>query len=203
MKLFFLDLETTGVKYWKNGIHQISGCIEVDGIVKEYFDFKVQPHPLCTIEDEALAVSNLTKEVVLAYTPMKEVYTKLILMLARYVDKYNKTDKYFIVGYNNASFDNAFLREFFIHNASTETERMYGNYFGSWFWSNSLDVMVLASEKLKELRYRMLDFKLKTVAKQLGISVDDTRLHDAAYDIELTRQVYYASTRQIDCSDLL
>ena len=26
-KLFFYDLETTGVKFWKNGIHQISGKI--------------------------------------------------------------------------------------------------------------------------------------------------------------------------------
>ena len=28
-KLFF-DLETTGVMHWKNGIHQIAGCIEID-----------------------------------------------------------------------------------------------------------------------------------------------------------------------------
>lgn len=34
-KLFFFDLETTGVKFWKNGIHQIAGVIEIDGEVKE------------------------------------------------------------------------------------------------------------------------------------------------------------------------
>ena len=25
MKLLFFDLETTGIKYWRNGVHQISG----------------------------------------------------------------------------------------------------------------------------------------------------------------------------------
>ena len=33
-KLFFYDLETTGVKHWKNGIHQISGRIVIDGELK-------------------------------------------------------------------------------------------------------------------------------------------------------------------------
>lgn len=30
MKLLFYDLETTGIKYWRNGIHQISVGIEID-----------------------------------------------------------------------------------------------------------------------------------------------------------------------------
>lgn len=56
MKLCYIDLETTGTKFWRNGIHQISGCIEIDGEVKESFDFKVKPFHSCDIEDEALAV---------------------------------------------------------------------------------------------------------------------------------------------------
>ncbi len=31
MKILYYDLETTGVKYWKNGIHQIAGMVEIDG----------------------------------------------------------------------------------------------------------------------------------------------------------------------------
>jgi uncharacterized protein YprB with RNaseH-like and TPR domain len=30
MKILFFDLETTGVKFWKNGIHQISGIVDID-----------------------------------------------------------------------------------------------------------------------------------------------------------------------------
>lgn len=34
------------------------------------------------------------------------------------------------------------------------------------------------------------NFKLATVSKALGIEVDDSKLHDAEYDILLTRQIY-------------
>ncbi len=182
MKLFFYDIETTGVKFWKNGIHQVSGCIEIDGEVAEYFNFKVQPHPQSEIEEEALKIGNVTKEQVMNYPPMKEVYSLLVKMLSKYVDKFNKQDKFFLVGYNNSAFDNQFLRAFFIQNLD--------NYFGSWFWSDSHDAMVLASNYLKKDRHTMKDFKLMTVAAQLGICVDSEKLHDAAYDIELTRSIY-------------
>lgn len=41
MKLLFFDLETTGTNPGRNGIHQISGQVVIDGIVKESFDFHV------------------------------------------------------------------------------------------------------------------------------------------------------------------
>ncbi len=60
MKLLFFDLETTGIKYWRNGIHQISGEIIIDGVTKESFNFNVCPHPQCEIEEEALRICNGT-----------------------------------------------------------------------------------------------------------------------------------------------
>lgn len=41
MKLVLFDLETTGTDIRKNGVHQISGKVIVNGNVKEVFDFKV------------------------------------------------------------------------------------------------------------------------------------------------------------------
>lgn len=181
-KLFFYDLETTGVRFWKNGIHQISGKIVIDGETKETFNYKVQPYKDALIEDEALAVAGITREDLLEYTPMVEVYTSLRQMLAKYVDKYNKMDKFHLVGFNNASFDNQFFRAFFT--------QMGDNYFGSWFWADSHDVMVMASVHLADVRHRMTNFKLATVAKEFGIEVKDESLHDALYDIELTEQIY-------------
>ncbi len=182
MKLLFFDLETTGLYPGKHGIHQISGEVVVDGVPKEFFDFKVRPNDKAQIDDEALKVAGVTKEQILSYPAMIEVYVNLTKILAKYVDKFNKTDKFFLCGYNNASFDNQFLRGFFLQNGD--------NYFGSWFWSNSIDVMVLASDYLKEERAAMENFKLVTVAKQIGISVDETKLHDASYDLKLTRAIY-------------
>lgn len=197
MKILFLDLETTGTKFWKNGVHQISGCIEINGKVMEYFDFKVRPNEKAEIEEDALKVSKLTIKDVMEYPPMSEVYPKFEKMLSTYVDKFDKQDKFFICGYNCAAFDSPFLRAWFVQNARTKKDAEFGNYYGSWFWSSTLDVMVLAAEKLKHDRPKMVDFKLNTVAKFLGIEVDDSKLHDAVYDIDITRQAYYKCTGQV------
>lgn len=187
MKLVFFDLETTGTNPGKHGIHQISGQIVIDGVIKETFDFHVQPNPRAMIEDEALKVGGVTREQILAYPPMQQVYQEFVAMLGKYVDKFNKKDKFFLVGYNNAAFDNQFLRGFFLQNGDV--------YFGSWFWANSIDVMVLASAYLATRRPEMENFKLSTVAKTLGIVVNDDSLHDAIYDIELTKAVFDIVTR--------
>jgi DNA polymerase-3 subunit epsilon len=187
MKLVFFDLETTGTNPGKHGIHQISGQIVIDGVIKETFDFHVQPNPRAMIEDEALKVGGVTREQILAYPPMQQVYQEFVAMLGKYVDKFNKKDKFFLVGYNNAAFDNQFLRGFFLQNGDV--------YFGSWFWSNSIDVMVLASAYLATRRPDMENFKLSTVVKTLGVNVNDESLHDAMYDIELTKAVFDIVTR--------
>lgn len=182
MKLLFFDLETTGTNPARNGIHQISGQIVINGKKVEDFDFHVQPNPKAQIEEAALQVAGVTREQVLSYPAMGEVYAQFVAMLGKYVDKFNKKDKFFLVGYNNAAFDNQFLRGFFLQNGD--------NYFGSWFWANTIDVMVLATAYLAERRPEMENFKLSTVAKFLGVVVSDDSLHNAFYDIELTKAIY-------------
>ena len=113
---------------------------------------------------------------------MREVYVKFVNMLSKYVDKFDKKDKFFLVGYNNASFDNHFLKAFFVQNGD--------NYFYSWFWVNSIDVMVLSTQHLMRKRHEMTDFKQETVARALGIQIDSAKLHDASYDIQLTKKIY-------------
>ncbi len=41
-----------------------------------------------------------------------------------------------------------------------------------------------------EQRHMMKDFKLHSVAAQFGIELDESKLHDAMYDIYLTYEVY-------------
>ena len=182
-KLFFYDLETTGVKHWKNGIHQISGAVEIDGKVIETFDIHVKPNENAIIEPEALAVANVTLEQVNEYPPMRSVYSNIIKMLGKYVSKFNKKDKFHLIGYNNRSFDDQFFRAFFAQNNDV--------YFGSWFWADSIDVLVLASHCLQSERANLENFQLRTVAKYLGVEVDESKLHDALYDIEITRKIYH------------
>jgi DNA polymerase III subunit epsilon len=103
-------------------------------------------------------------------------------MMGNYVDRYDKKDKFYLVGYNNASFDNPFFRAFFAQCGD--------NYFGSWFWSCPIDVMVLAGQYLMGERVGMENFQQGTVAAHLGIQVDPERLHDAVYDVEVMREIY-------------
>jgi DNA polymerase-3 subunit epsilon len=191
MKKFFFDLETTGLDYKVNAIHQFSGCIELDGTVIESFNFKIRPFEGAIIEPKALETSNVTEEQIMAYPPAEEVFADFMRMLSRYVRKFDKKDKMFLVGYNNAAFDNAFLREFYVRYQRDD-------YFNSWFWGNTIDVMVLASEHLAEMRVGMENFKLMTTARALGIEIDESKLHDAEYDIELTRNIYRIVTNRFN-----
>ena len=181
MKQVFRDVETTGTMHWRNSVHQISGGIYINDELKDSFDFKVAPHEKSTIEEEALKIGGLTKEQVLSYPHRSEIHPQLCQLLEKHVNKFDRKDKYFFCAYN-AHFDNAFVRAFF--------KQCGDNYFGSWFWSNNIDVMVLAAEYLKGVRHEMENFKLMTVAKQLGIEVEEEKAHDGFYDIEITKKVY-------------
>lgn len=187
MKALYFDVETTGLDWKENAIHQLSGIIEVNGIITTTFNHNVHP---CNkkIDENALKVSGKTVEQIMGYPASNDVYRDLIAMLGAHVDKYNRADKFFLIGYNNVGFDNNFLRAFFEANGD--------KYFGSWFWAGGIDVMVLSLEYLKEVRHKMPDFKLKTVAAQLGFNIDESRLHDAMYDIELTMAIYKKITNR-------
>ena len=188
-KLFFYDLETTGLDYKKNAIHQLSAIIVINGEVKESINIKIRPFEGAEISQEALDVGNVTLEQIMAYPPMEEAHAQLIRIMSKYVNRFDKTDKFFLVGYNNAHFDNDFFREMFI--------RCDDIYFGSWFWSNSIDTMTLATINLLDQRRKMINFKLSTVANELGIRLEESKLHDALYDVDLTMQVFYKTKNSL------
>lgn len=184
---FFYDLETTGVYVTQNGIHQIAGLIEVNGKVVEEINFNVAPNPKAIIEKQAMDVCKVTEEQIKAYPEMKVVYRELMEILKKYCDRFNAKDKIWLVGFNNRTFDDIFFRAWFEQNGSS--------FFGAWFWQDSIDVLVLASQYLIPQRHTMPSFKLHRVAKTVGIAVDETKLHDALYDIYLTREIYNVITK--------
>ena len=182
MVKIFYDVETTGTNPKQHSIHQLSGRVEVDGEIVEEFDFKVRPHPKAVIEKEAMTVCNKTSEQIMLYPEMGKVHKLFLSMLSKYVDKFEKTSKIHLIGFNNRGFDDEFLRMFFLLNDD--------KYFGSWFWSDTIDVICLASEYLQDRRSGMPSFKLKRVALELGLAVESDELHDAMYDARTTRDIY-------------
>lgn len=178
----YLDLETTGLFPWKNGIIQIAGEIEIDGVTQERFNFSVKPFKDQVIEDGALKVNKTTREELESFDAPKDVFKQFITLMHRYIEKFDKKDKFFMVGYDSHAFDTGFLREFFKRNGE--------KYFGLYFWQAGFDVMMLAAHKLAEQRPEMPNFKLMTVAKEVGIELDEDKLHDAMYDVDITKEIY-------------
>ena len=181
MKIIYIDTETTGLEPDRHGVHQISGYVEKDGVPVDRFNYKVRPRTGCMITPKALEVANVTVEQLKEYPEMGRVYRDFTGMLSKHINKFNKKDKAFFAGYN-AHFDNGFIRKFMGDCGD--------QFFGSWFYSGNIDVMVLALNKLKRERENMANFQLMTVAEHMGMKVDKERGHDAMYDIFLTREMY-------------
>lgn len=181
LKIFY-DVETTGVKVNKHSIHQIAGFIEINDAVVEEFNIKSRPHPKAEYSEGAMEKCRVTQKQLEAYQSMGKAHDEFINILSKYIDKHNPKEKAFLVGYYNMSFDDIFLRAWFEQNGDF--------YMNSYFWPGSIDCSALASQYLIDRRSSMPSFKLKRVAKTLGLEVEDEKLHDAFYDVKLTREIY-------------
>lgn len=180
-KLLFLDTETTGVDERYNALIQIAGIIEINGEVKETFTVTAKPYDSDKISEESLKVTGLTVETISGYNKPEDTYKYIITLFSKYIDKYNRNDKFQMIGWNS-TFDDRFLRAFFRKNSD--------KYYGSFISWPALDLSTLAVFFLLHKRHELLDFKQATVARYLGIEVDTTKTHDALYDIELARKIY-------------
>lgn len=109
------------------------------------------------------------------------IYGNFKNVLDKYIDKFNPKDKFFFIGYNS-KFDTDFIRELFLKNKD--------NYYGSYFYNPSIDVMNIAAYRFMIKSIHPENFKLSTVCKHLGIKITDSKLHDASYDIEKTYNLY-------------
>lgn len=181
MKELWIDVETTGLSPHKNFVHQIALLIVIDGEIKEQIDFKVKPPRGTQINNKALEIGGITIKDLEGYPDHSEVYIAIIDIFGKYVNKFDKKDKFTFHGYN-AHFDVGFMRSFFTANGD--------NYYGSWIWSNNIDVMVVAGKHLKDERHKMANFKLTTVAEYMGCELVGKGAHDGMTDILVTREIY-------------
>lgn len=180
-KLIFLDTETTGGHHDNCGVWQIGGIIEC-GKRSEEFLFECDIFEQDKFDPAVTEVTGITLEKLSKMADPGETYDKFVAMLDKYVDKFDKQDKFIAVAYA-AEFDQTVLRDWFVKNDD--------DYFGSWFWHPWLDVMNMAAVELRQERSELKNFKLGTVAQYLGIKVDGAKQHDALYDAQLAREIYY------------
>lgn len=179
-KLIFLDTETTGADREKSGIWQIGGIIEC-GKRKEEFLFECDIFEQDVFDDRVTEVTGITVEKLSKMADPGETYDKFVAMIERYVDRYDKKDKFTAVGYG-ADFDQDMLRNWFLKNDD--------DFFGSWFFHPWLCMMHMAAVELRDVRSELKNFRLETVATYLGIKVDHDKQHNALYDAWLAREIY-------------
>lgn len=177
MKIFYLDVETTGLDEKKNDIIQLAGIVEIDSEVMESFKLVCQPFDYEAVEPSALEVHGMTIDQIKEFPTPQEAYKALIKILSKYIDRYDKFDKFTPAG-QNVPFDTGFLKQFFLKNGDV--------YYGSWFNYQHVDLMSF-SLVLKHAGLLKIDnVKLATVAEKFGVPL---QAHDALEDIQATRNL--------------
>lgn len=176
-KVLYFDCETTGIKSEENGICQIAFLIEINGQIVEEKNFFVQPFKGQIIKKEALEVNGLTIEQIRNFPLPHVVYSELVEILGRHVDKYNRNDKFYPAGYN-VQFDLNFLSEFF--------QRSGDKYFGSFVNWKRIDPLPILYMFDHIGAISLENYKLETVCKYFEIEI---KAHDALSDIKATRKL--------------
>jgi len=178
-KVFWFDVETTGLIPKKHDIVQLGYIIEINHNIVEEGKFLAQPFNYDTIEKSALECNKLTIETIKTFPEPKKVHLQILALLDKYIDKYNKQDKFIAAGYN-VDFDIQMFNEFFKKNNHL--------YFWSYFDYHKLDPITF----IFMLEYKGLisleNHRLANVCKYFGININ---AHDALEDIKATRELVY------------
>ncbi len=179
-KIIFIDTETGGVNAEKSALIQLSGIIEVDGTEKEKFNFYIKPFENSELNEKALEVQGRTLEELGTekYIDESIIYKKFLEILDKYIDKYDKNDKFIVAGYN-VKFDIDILKALF--------ERNNNKFLFSYFNSSMLDP--LYSVRLLQVAGILPvleNNKLETWCKYFNIEL---KAHDSLQDITATKKL--------------
>ena len=179
-KIIFIDTETGGVNPEKAALIQLSGIIRIDKKDVEKFNFYIKPFENSEVSEKALEVQRRTLEELKTdkYVEEKEVYKEFINLLDKYIDKYDKTDKFIVAGYN-VRFDVDILKAFF--------QRHGNNFLFSYLDSSMLDPLYsIRLLQIAEILPILENNKLETWCKHFGIEL---KAHDSLEDIEATKKL--------------
>nr|DAS49962.1 MAG TPA: DNA polymerase III subunit alpha [Caudoviricetes sp.] len=179
-KIIFIDTETGGVNPEKAALIQLSGIIRIDKKDVEKFNFYIKPFENSEVTEKALEIQGRTLEELKTdkYVEEKEVYKQFINLLDKYIDKYDRTDKFIVAGYN-VRFDVDILKAFF--------QRHGNNFLFSYLDSSMLDPLYsIRLLQIAEVLPVLENNKLETWCKHFGIEL---KAHDSLEDIVATKKL--------------
>ena len=179
-KIIFIDTETGGVNTEKSALIQLSGIIRVNKKDVETFNFFIKPFVNSEVNEKALEVQGRTLQELKTekYVEEKEVYKQFVNLLDKYVDKYDKTDKFIVAGYN-VRFDVDMLKAFF--------QRHGNNFLFSYLDSSMLDPLYsIRLLQVAGILPVLENNKLETWCKHFGIEL---KAHDSLEDVKATKKI--------------
>lgn len=186
MKTVFYDLETTGIDPEKAAVIQIGAILDVDGEEVDRIDIKLKPHDGAYVDSKAMAVTGISMDDLLnnpdRMHPTDGYWRFMRFCGFRPGQRVYASNRIHRAGFNILGFDNRFLEAL---GASVGD----GYTFAKFHWPG-IDVASMACAVLRNRRLEMPNFKLMTVAEELGISTDG-QAHDALFDVHVTREIYY------------
>lgn len=187
MKILFIDTETGGVNTQNSALIQISGIVRIDRLDIERFNFFVKPYPGLEVTDKALAIQGRSRKEIENYEYETVVYKKLKEIFDRYIDKYDRTDKFIVAGYN-VRFDIEILNSLF--------KRHNDNYLFSYIESTTIDpLQIIGFLQLCNKLPFLENNKLETWCKYFNIKLN---AHDSMEDIVATKKLIFKIVELIE-----
>ena len=181
-KIIFIDTLTTGMNPERCSIYRIGGIYTEDGVEKKRFEFRMRPYINARISEQSLWISGENRSSLLVYPDEKDAFKSFINFLNSIVNLKNPKDKVYLAGFNAASFDVPFLREWFRRNGN---ER-----FRDYFYVQIIDTMCLATVTLINTRHNMPDFHLETAARFMEVKTAVSNSYDCITNAKTSLEIY-------------
>lgn len=186
IKILWIDLETTGRDERLNGIHQLSGLIQIDNKIVDTFDFHMNPGDV-QYDPEAEAVTGIGRDTIRTYPAEFSVFPEFMAVLDKHIDRFDKTDKFMLAGYY-IDLNWKMLTQWFRLNKE--------DYYMSYFQPFKLDVAALCAYATMHKRTTINTLKLEAMCILFGIDIGDT--HNSMSDIVATYKLFHElSTKYI------
>lgn len=175
MKIFYFDIETTGLDATRHGIVQIAYIMERDGDIQYQGNLHVRPFPDDTIDDAAMVIHGYDRARIASFTNPRIAYSLLLSTLDLFIDKYDKTDKAYPCAFNGA-FDLGFLLRFF--------QRNDNQYLFSYINTRLIDPLALFRYMDFQGKIGLQSYSMISLCNHFDIPLT---AHDAMSDIIATR----------------
>lgn len=177
LKVLYFDIETTGLECKEHDIVHLAMIAEVNGKVVGEHEFRMRPRRFDNIHPEALKANGFTLDELKALPPQEEVFPEIVAALDTYIDKFDRSDKFYPVGYN-VRFDIGFVVELFKNNKN--------DYLGSYFNWRDVDLLYLMYVYEFMGHHKLPNYRMETVSTYYGIK---HAAHDALSDTRVVREL--------------